>query len=46
MDINIEEITIEDCIEMFEKKGCSTIANDGKVVGFVQEKENAPSSDR
>lgn len=29
--------TIEDCIDMFEKKGQSAIINDGAVVGFVKE---------
>ena len=43
--MNMELVTIEDCLDMFEKRGYATVANDGKVIGFVQEKENAPSSD-
>lgn len=35
--MNYDEITIEDCIEMFEKKGMTTVINDGKVVEFVKE---------
>ncbi len=37
--MNNEAITIQDCIEMFEYKGCTTVLNDGKVIGF--EKENS-----
>lgn len=44
--MNMESVTIEDCLDMFDKKGYATVANDGKVVGFVPEKENAPSSGR
>lgn len=36
--MNLEEITIEDCIDMYEKKGKAVIINDGKVVGFIEEK--------
>lgn len=36
--MNLEEITIEDCIDMYEKKGQAVIINDGKVIGFVEEK--------
>lgn len=32
--MNLEVITIQDCIDMFEKKGMSVIINDGKIVGF------------
>lgn len=32
MDLSI--VTIEDCIDMFEKKDAATIINDGMVVGF------------
>lgn len=32
--MNNEVITIEDCIENFEKRGKSTTINDGQVVGF------------
>lgn len=36
--MNTEIITIEDCIDMYEKKGKAVIINDGKVIGFVEEK--------
>lgn len=38
--MNLEVITIQDCIDMYEKKGQATIINDGKVVGFISEKIN------
>lgn len=36
--MNLEAITIQDCIDMYEKKGQSIIINDGKVFGFISEK--------
>lgn len=36
--MNLEVITIQDCIDMYDKKGQSTIINDGKIVGFYPEK--------
>lgn len=29
-------VTIQGCIDMYEKKGQATIINDGKVTGFVR----------
>lgn len=43
-EMNLEVITIQDCIDMFELKDQSTIINDGKVIGF-KGKEN-PHTDR
>ena len=34
--MNMEEITLEDCMDNFEKKNKVTIINDGKVVGFEE----------
>ncbi len=36
--MNLETITLQDCIDMYEKKDKATIINDGKVVDFVSEK--------
>lgn len=36
--MNTEIITIEDCLDMYEKKRKAVIINDGKVIGFVEEK--------
>lgn len=30
-------VTIEDCLDMYEKKGLSVVCNDGRVVQFVEE---------
>lgn len=32
--MNLDAITIEDCLEMFEKKNKETVINDGEVKGF------------
>lgn len=34
--MNMEEITLDDCLDNFEKKNKTTIINDGKVVGFEE----------
>lgn len=45
--MNLDAVTIQDCIEMHDFKGYSTIINDGKVSGFKAEKcpaaENNPA---
>lgn len=43
-EMNLEVITVQDCIDMFDLKDQSTIINDGKVIGF-KGKEN-PHTDR
>lgn len=40
--MNLEKVTIQDCIDMYEMKGQTTVINDGKVINFV-EKENIPA---
>ena len=35
--MNYEGVTIEDCIEMYEKKGKCTIIKRGGVIGFEKE---------
>ncbi len=36
--MNLEVVTIQDCIDMHEKKSQATIINDGKVIDFIPEK--------
>lgn len=36
--MNKDIITIQDCIDMYEKKNQAVILNDGKVIDFVKEK--------
>lgn len=38
--MNLQIVTIQDCIDMYQFKGQSTIINDGEVVGFEQEKKD------
>ena len=36
--ININSITLEDCMDLYDKKGISIIVNDGKIKDFLKEK--------
>lgn len=35
--MNKTEITVQDCIDMYEKKGKAVILKDGEVKGFIEE---------
>ena len=35
--IELDEVTLEDCIYLYEKKNMSTIINDGHIINFVKE---------
>lgn len=35
--MNYEFVTVEDCIDMYEKKDQTVIINDGKIIGFATE---------
>ena len=35
--IELDEVTLEDCIDLYEKKNMSTIINDGHIIDFVKE---------
>lgn len=37
-EVNLENVTVEDCVELYEKKDTITVLNDGKIERF--EKEN------
>ena len=37
--MNMETITLQDCIENYEMKGQASVINDGQVLGFEQEKK-------
>lgn len=34
--MNLDVVTLQDCIENFEMKGYQTVINDGKVLGFTK----------
>lgn len=38
--INLEAITLQDCIDMYTYKHKAVVINDGKVKGFVKEESN------
>lgn len=40
-EINKEAITIQDCLDNYEKKNRRAILNDGQVVDFEREEESA-----
>ena len=42
--MNLDVVTIQDCIDMYDLKEYSTPLNDGKVIGFKAEK--IPTADR
>ena len=42
--MNLDVVTIQDCIDMYDLKEYSTTINDGKVIGFKAEK--IPTADR
>ena len=35
--IELDEVTLEDCIDLYEKKNMSTIINDGHIINFAKE---------
>ena len=35
--IELSEVTLEDCLDLYEKKSVYTIVNDGRVINFVKE---------
>lgn len=35
--MNYKEVTLQDCLDMYEKKGKTTVIRNGQVVGFVKE---------
>lgn len=37
-DMELSNVTIEDCIELYQYKGITTIINDGNIINFEKEK--------
>ena len=35
--IELDNITLEDCIDLYEKKNMYTIINDGRIINLVKE---------
>lgn len=38
--IELGNVTLQDCIDLFEKKNRRTVINDGHIVDFIKEDEN------
>ena len=36
--IELDEETLEDCINLYEKKGIATVINNGRIENFIEEK--------
>lgn len=36
--IELDNVTIQDCEELYEFKGIATVINDGRIVNFVKER--------
>lgn len=37
--IEMDNVTIEDCLYLLEKKNKRTVINDGRIVNFIEESE-------
>ena len=35
--IELDNVTLEDCIDLYEKKNVTTIINDGRIINFIKE---------
>ena len=35
--IELDNVTLEDCVDLYEKKGISTTIEDGRIINFVKE---------
>ena len=35
--IELDEVTLEDCINLYEKKNLKTVINNGKIENFIEE---------
>ena len=35
--IELDEVTLEECIDLHEKKGIATVINNGKIENFIEE---------
>lgn len=37
--IDLNNVTLQDCCELFQYKNIRTVINDGRIVNFISEKE-------
>ena len=36
--VELDEVTLEDCMDLYEKKNMTTVINDGRIVNFEKER--------
>ena len=36
--IELSEVTLEDCMDLYEKKNMTTVINDGRIINFEKER--------
>lgn len=41
MSINIERVTVEDCLDNYQYKDVVVLINDGKIINFKTEQKNS-----
>lgn len=41
--MNLEQITLQDCIDMYVMEEKTVVINNGKIEGFISEKKNIPA---
>lgn len=44
--MNLDIVTVQDCIDMYNLKDQVTIINDGRVIGFEGKENENPHTDR
>lgn len=42
--IELDNVTLEDCVDLYEKKNVITLLNDGKIRNFEKEENNGNSN--
>lgn len=36
--IELDNVTLEDCVDLYERKNMTTVINDGRIINFEKEK--------
>ena len=37
--IELDNVTLEDCVDLYENKGIATVINDGRIINFMKESD-------
>ncbi len=38
--IDLDNVTLEDCLDLYHKKDITTVINDGHIINFIKESEH------